>query len=186
MKISNLADFKSDTVRRWVESNPSPTLQDTPKSLKTTINNNNNTIDFWTRQKEDMPMLLQQPPSHVILSSHETDQPLDFTMSKCKSSTTQKKQFNNCTTQQRMMLFPSNGPFFNKNNNKSITRTSSPSSSSEEEGVGATDEYRRYMPSSPTPFRTDGKSHTKYLSFFTHPPKAVRNFKQTKLFMSVL
>jgi hypothetical protein len=30
-----------------------------------------------------MPMLLHQPPSHVIL--HETDQPLDFTMSKFKT-----------------------------------------------------------------------------------------------------
>lgn len=165
MKISNLADFKSDTVRRWVESNPSPTPQDTPKSIKTTINNNN-TIDFsqtfWNRQKEDMPMLLQQPPSHVILSTHETDQPLDFTMSKFKTNTTQRKQFNNFTTQQQLMLFQNNGTFFNRNNNKSFTRTSSPSSSSEEDGIGAPGESPRSMPSSPTPLRTDGKSYTTY------------------------
>ncbi|XP_044256090.1 POU domain protein 2-like [Tribolium madens] len=159
MKISNLADFKSDTVRRWVESNPSPTLQnnnlDTPKSAKNN-NINNNTIEFWHRQKEDMPMLLHQPPSHVLLSGHETDQPLDFTMSKfkTKAATTvasQLKQFNNFAAQQHMML---NGVYFNRNNNKSFTRGSSPSSSSEEEGVGPPTESPRSLPPSPAP-RTD-------------------------------
>ncbi|XP_068906603.1 uncharacterized protein [Tenebrio molitor] len=163
MKISNLADFKSDTVRRWVESNPSPTPQnnnlDTPKSVKNNINNN--TIDFgqtfWNRQKEDMPMLLHQPPSHVIL--HETDQPLDFTMSKfkTKAATTvasQLKQYN-LAAQQHMMLLQNNGVYFNRNN-KGFARGSSPSSSSEEEGVGPPPaESPRSLPPSPAPIRSD-------------------------------
>lgn len=167
MNLANLADLKSDTVRRWVETNPSPTPTDaaTPKSLKN--NNNNNTIDlisqtFWNRQKEEMPMLLQQP-SHVLLSSHEADQPLDFTMSKFKtknSSTTasQLKQFNNFAAQ-HMMLLQNNGLYFNRsNNNKSYTRASSPSSSSEEEGVGPPIGSPRSPPPSPGPLRSDGKS----------------------------
>ncbi|KAJ3659087.1 hypothetical protein Zmor_010795 [Zophobas morio] len=163
MKVSNLADFKSDTVRRWVESNPSPTPNniDTPK-LK---NNNNNTIDFghtFWRQKEDMPMLLHQPPSHVLLSAHETDQPLDFTMSKFKTKTAptvaSQLKFNNFAAQQHMMLLQNNGVYFNRNNNKSFTRGSSPSSSSEEEGVGPpTAESPRSLPPSPAPARSDGK-----------------------------
>ncbi|RZC36543.1 hypothetical protein BDFB_011520, partial [Asbolus verrucosus] len=165
MKISNLADFKSDTVRRWVESNPSPTPQnnnlDTPKSVKNNINNN--TIDFgqtfWNRQKEDMPMLLHQPPSHVILSGHETDQPLDFTMSKFKTKTSSavasQLKFNNFAAQQHMMLLQNNGVYFNRNNNKSFTRGSSPSSSSEEEGVGPPAESPRSLPASPAPIRSD-------------------------------
>ncbi|KYB27832.1 POU domain, class 2, transcription factor 1-like Protein [Tribolium castaneum] len=152
MKISNLADFKSDTVRRWVESNPSPTLQnlDTPKSAKN--NNNNNTIEFWHRQTaDDMPMLLHQPPSHVLLAGHETDQPLDFTMSKfkTKAATTVASQLKSFAAQQHMML---NGVYFNRNNNKGFTRGSSPSSSSEEEGVGPpTEESPRSLPPSPAP-----------------------------------
>ncbi|XP_076274327.1 uncharacterized protein LOC143205128 isoform X1 [Rhynchophorus ferrugineus] len=84
-----------------------------------------------------MPMLLHQPPSHMLLGSHEADQPLDFTMSKFKTKTavaSQIKQFNSM----QQMLLQNNGLYFNRsNNNKSFTRGSSPaSSSSEEEGVG--------------------------------------------------
>ncbi|XP_030767289.1 POU domain protein 2-like [Sitophilus oryzae] len=86
-----------------------------------------------------MPMLLHQPPSHMLLAGHETDQPLDFTMSKFKTKNatvaSQIKQFNSSVQQ---MFLQSNGLYFNRsNNNKSFTRGSSPaSSSSEEEGVG--------------------------------------------------
>ncbi|XP_066146871.1 POU domain protein 2-like isoform X2 [Euwallacea fornicatus] len=98
-----------------------------------------------------MPMLLQQPPSHVLLATHETDQPLDFTMSKFKTKTTvasQLKQFNN--NMHQMMLLQNNGLYFNRsNNNKSFTRGSSPvSSSSEEEGVGPPMESPRSSPES--------------------------------------
>lgn len=171
----NLADLKSDTVRRWVETNPSPTPTDaaTPKSLKNN-NNNNNTIDFisqsfWDRQtKQEMPMLLQQP-AHVLL--HEADQPLDFTMSKFKtknSSTaaSQLKQFNSFAAQ-HMMLLQNNGLYFNRtNNNKSYTRASSPSSSSEEEGVGPPAGSPRSPPPSPGPLRSDGKSPS-WFSYLT-------------------
>ncbi|KAK9754805.1 hypothetical protein QE152_g953 [Popillia japonica] len=138
--------------------------------------NNNNTIEFLSQHhqhqgywragtnKEDMPMLLQQPPSHVLLASahHDTpDQPLDFTMSKfkTKSATTvasQLKQLNSFTAQQQMMLLQSNGMYFNRsNNNKSFTRGSSPSSSSEEEGVGPPASSPRSSLPSPGPLRGD-------------------------------
>ncbi|KAK9875631.1 hypothetical protein WA026_009429, partial [Henosepilachna vigintioctopunctata] len=172
MQIANLADLHGDKVRRWVESNPLPNLQqnnnvDTPKStLKSSINNNNN-IDFqafWNQRlpKEEMPMLLQQPPSHVHLPSHEADQPLDFTMSKFKTKTggsvkAHQMNFNNfVAAQQHMMLLQNNGVFFNRsNNNTSYTRGSSPSSSSEEEGVGppTTSSPIRSLPPSPGPLR---------------------------------
>lgn len=186
MKLANLADLKSDTVRRWVESNPSPTPQnnnlDTPKSIKNN-NLNNNTIDFspsafcWNRiKKDDMPMLLHQPPTHVttLLSAHETaDQPLDFTMSKFKTKTnstvaSQLKHFNNFAAQQHMMLLQNNGLYFNRsNNNKSFTRGSSPSSSSEEEGVGPPPvDSPRSPPASPLPLRGDGKLSTPMCMLF--------------------
>lgn len=114
-KVANLADYKSETVRRWVETSPTThrhmnnNLETTPKSIKGQLNNN--TIDFlaqsfWQRQTkegialEDMPMLLQQPNPHLALAGHhhhphhqktggappgEKDQPLDFTMSKFKT-----------------------------------------------------------------------------------------------------
>lgn len=179
----NLADFKSDTVRRWVESNPLPTLPNTtPKSVK---NNNNNNVDFstnfWNKSatKEavatnitNMSMLLHQPPTHMILSTHETDQPLDFTMSKfkTKSSATvasQIKQFNNFAAQQHMMLLQNNGLYYNRNNNnnKSFTRGSTPSSSSsEEDGVGPPGGSPRSPPPSPLRSRTDGEFF--YLNLF--------------------
>lgn len=157
MQISNLAELSGDSVRRWVHSTPSPTETPKQKSL------NNNTIDFvtqnfWNRKKEDMPMLLQQP-SHVLLSSHETDQPLDFTMSKFKTKTTntvasQLKQLNSLTQQQKMLLH-NNGYYNSRNNNKSFTGGSSPSSSSEEEGVGPPGG----SPESPGPLRGDGKKN---------------------------
>ncbi|KAF5304542.1 hypothetical protein FQA39_LY09593 [Lamprigera yunnana] len=110
-----------------------------------------------------MPMLLQQP-SHVLLTSHEADQPLDFTMSKFKTKTatsvaSQLKQFNNLASQHHMMLLQNNGVYFNRsNNNKSFTRGSSPSpssSSEEEEGVGPPEDSLRSPPSSPAPLRGD-------------------------------
>lgn len=157
MQISNLAEYSGEQVRRWVQSTPSPT--DTPKS-KSHLNNNSIdfvTKNFWSnRQQEDMPMLLQQP-SHVILSSHETDQPLDFTMSKFKTKTSntvasQLKQLNSLTQQQKMLLH-NNGYYNSRNNNNSFTGASSPSSSSEEEGVGPPGG----SPESPGPLRGDGK-----------------------------
>lgn len=173
---ANLADFNSDSVRRWVESNPLPTLQDSAKAGFRTNNINNNTIDFnhhqtfWNKhspppnKEETMPMLLQQPPSsHMILSPHEADQPLDFTMSKFKTKTSatvasQIKQFNNM---QHMMLLQNNGLYFNRsNNNKSFTRGSSPtSSSSEEEGVGPPGSSPRSQPASPLRPRIEGKCY---------------------------
>ncbi|XP_074032296.1 uncharacterized protein isoform X2 [Leptinotarsa decemlineata] len=171
MKLANLADFRSDTVRRWVESNPPPTLQnnnlDTPKSFKNNLNNN--TIDFshqtsfWnTKQESTMPMLLHPPPSHMILSSHESEQPLDFTMSKFKTKASatvasQLKQFNSFAAQQHMMLLQNNGLYYNRsNNNKSFTRGSTPSSSSsEEEGVGPPNGSPRSPP--PSPLRLRGE-----------------------------
>lgn len=169
---ANLADYNSDSVRRWVESNPLPTLQDSAKASFRNNNINNNTIDFnhqtfWSKpspppsKDEAMPMLLQQPPpNHMILASHEADQPLDFTMSKFKTKTSstvasQIKQFNNM---QQMMLLQNNGLYFNRsNNNKSFTRGSSPaSSSSEEEGVGAPGSSPRSQPMSPLRPRTEG------------------------------
>lgn len=170
-------------MRRWVESNPSPTPQnnnlDTPKSIKNN-NLNNNTIDFspsafWNRKKDDMPMLLHQPPSHVLLSGHETDQPLDFTMSKFKTKSnatvaSQLKHFNNFAAQQHMMLLQNNGLYFNRsNNNKSFTRGSSPSSSSEEEGVGPPVDSPRSPPPSPLPLRGDGK----FPSIVQPPPSPI-------------
>lgn len=147
----------------------SPTPKNNNETPKTKGNiNNNNTIDllsqhFWKR--DDMPMLLQQP-SHVLLSTHETDQPLDFTMSKFKTKSNNtvasqlKNQFNNFTTQQHMMLLQSNGIYFNRsNNNRSFTRGSSPSSSSEEEGVGPPASSPRSSLPSPGPLRTDGKPY---------------------------
>lgn len=182
VKLANLADYNSDTVRRWVESNPTPTLQNNnidivaPGTKPFKNNLNNNTIGFeqtfWKRHKEDnMPMLLQQP-SHVLLSTHEADQPLDFTMSKFKTKTatsvaSQLKQFNDLAAQQHMMLLQNNGVYFNRsNNNKSFTRGSSPSpsSSSEEEGVGPPGGSPRSPPPSPAPLRGDGK-----LFYYTHP-----------------
>lgn len=133
-----LADLKSDSVRRWVEQNPSPTFNNNKTD-------NNNTIDlvsqtFWRHQgtttnnnnkqqpkEAEMPMLLQQPPSHHH-ALHEADQPLDFTMSKFKTKTA-TKQFH-----QQMMLLQNNGLYFNRTTANS--GYSSPSSSSEEEGVG--------------------------------------------------
>ncbi|XP_045479325.1 protein nubbin-like isoform X1 [Harmonia axyridis] len=169
MQIANLADLHNEKVRRWVESNPLPTLQqnnnvETPKStFKPNINNNIDFQTFWRHpSKEEMPMLLQQPPPHVHLSAHETDQPLDFTMSKFKTKTggsvnAHQMKFNNfVAAQQHMMLLQNNGVLFNRsNNNKSYTRGSSPSSSSEEEGVGppTTSSPLRSLPSSPGPLR---------------------------------
>ncbi|XP_049826103.1 POU domain, class 2, transcription factor 3-like [Aethina tumida] len=103
-----------------------------------------------------MPMLLHQPPSHVLLSAHETDQPLDFTMSKFKSKSTvasQLKQFNSFAAHQHMMLM-NNGLYFNRamtatNNNKTFTRGSSPSSSEPEEDVGPPASPRSPPPSPP-------------------------------------
>lgn len=110
-----------------------------------------------------MPMLLQQPPSHVLLGGHETDQPLDFTMSKFKTKTTvasHLKEFNNSVHQ--MMILQNNGLYFNRsNNNKSFTRGSSPvSSSSEEEGVGPPIDSPRSSPDVPRihHLKNDGKS----------------------------
>ncbi|CAG9822538.1 unnamed protein product [Phaedon cochleariae] len=157
-----LADLKSDSVRRWVDSQPSPTLpKDNSKPFKgSTINNN--TLDFWSPTCS-MPMLLQQPPGHVILSSHETDQPLDFTMSKFKTKgsatvASQLKQFGSFTAQQQMMLLQNNGLYYNRsNNNKSFTRGSTPSSSSsEEDGVGPPVGSPRSPPLSPLQPRRDG------------------------------
>lgn len=166
-------------MRRWVEANSPPTLQNNniveTKIKNNNLNNiNNNTIDFlsqsyWRGGKEEMPMLLQQP-SHVLLSAHETDQPLDFTMSKFKTKTattvaSQLKHFNSFTAQQQMMLLQSNGMYFNRsNNNKSFTRGSSPSSSSEEEGVGPPASSPRSSLPSPGPLRGDGKI-TDFISF---------------------
>lgn len=186
-KSPNLADYKSEHVRRWIEANSPPNhLQNNniltaEKILKQNSSlNNNNTIEFLSQHhqhqgywragtnKEDMPMLLQQPPSHVLLASahHDTpDQPLDFTMSKfkTKSATTvasQLKQLNSFTAQQQMMLLQSNGMYFNRsNNNKSFTRGSSPSSSSEEEGVGPPASSPRSSLPSPGPLRGDGKGY---------------------------
>lgn len=194
MASLNLADYKSDSVRRWVETNsPTPKTTTTPTNNDATTKktklqiNNNNTIDllphnFWKQQQRDlisgdneidMPMLLQQPPSHVLLSSHETDQPLDFTMSKFKTKSHHhhhhhhnntvasqlKNQFNNFTTQQHMMLLQTNGIYFNRtnNNNRNFTRGSSPSSSSEEEGVGPPASSPNSSLPSPGPLRSDGK-----------------------------
>lgn len=143
MQISNL-EFNSEAVRSWVHKAPSPEKNHL----------NNNTIDFvqtfWNRKKEEMPMLLQQP-NHVILSSHETDQPLDFTMSKFKTKNTVASQLKQLSQQQKMLLH-SNG-YYSRNNNKSFTGGSSPSSSSEEEGVGPP----QGSPESPGPLRGDGK-----------------------------
>lgn len=146
-----LADLKSDSVRRWVEQNPSPTFN---KSN----NDNNNTIDlvsqtFWRQGKqEEMPMLLQQPPSHHH-ALHDAEQPLDFTMSKSKfkTKTAVAKQFH-----QQMMLFQNNGLYFNRTK----SGYSSPSSSSEEEGVGPPPPPPPQVsspPPSPGPPRSDGE-----------------------------
>lgn len=157
MQFENLADLRSDTVRRWVETSPSPT----PKSGKSSLNNN--TIDFaqtfWSGPKDDMPMLLHQPPGHMLLP-HEPDQPLDFTMSKFKTKASVASQLN--FAQQHMMLLQNNGLYFNRsNNNKSFTRGSSPaSSSSEEEGVGPPAGSPRSPPPSPLRMRSDGKCCT--------------------------
>lgn len=193
---ANLADFNSDSVRRWVESNPLPTLQDSAKAGFRTNNINNNTIDFnhqtfWTKhspppnKEETMPMLLQQPPSsHMILSPHEADQPLDFTMSKFKTSSatvaSQIKQFNNM---QHMMLLQNNGLYFNRsNNNKSFTRGSSPtSSSSEEEGVGPPESSPRSQPASPLKPKIEGKSTIKF-----EPRKASINSNNTCYRMNLI
>lgn len=161
----NLADNRSESVRRWVETNsPTPkNYNETPKS-KNSINNNN-TIEFFPKQfwsnRDDMPMLLQQP-SHGLLSPHEADQPLDFTMSKFKTKTNNsvtshiKQQFNNFANQQHL-LFQNNTLYFNRsNNNRSLTRGSSPSSSSEEEGVGPPISSPRSSLPSPGPLH-DGK-----------------------------
>ncbi|XP_072396982.1 uncharacterized protein [Diabrotica undecimpunctata] len=109
-----------------------------------------------------MSMLLHQPPSHMILAPHETDQPLDFTMSKFKSKTSatvasQLKQFNSFAAQQHMMLLQNNGIYYSRNNNnKSFTRGSTPSSSSsEEEGVGPPGGSPRSPPASPIRPRSD-------------------------------
>ncbi|XP_060531592.1 POU domain protein 2-like isoform X2 [Cylas formicarius] len=137
---------------------------DTTPRKKPCSNNNNNTIDFgqtfWHNQRDNsMPMLLHQPPGHMLLASHETDQPLDFTMSKFKTKTvaSQIKQFNNSV--HHMMLIQNNGLYFDRsNNNKSFTRGSSPaSSSSDEEGVGPPIGSPRSMPPSPAshPFKGD-------------------------------
>lgn len=128
-------------------------------------------------------MLLQQPPPHVHLGSHETDQPLDFTMSKFKTKSgvsvnSHQMKFNNfVAAQQHMMLLQNDGVLFNRsNNNKSYTRGSSPSSSSEEEGVGppTTSSPLRSLPPSPGPLRGDGKSS------ITLKPS------QTLLFMNII
>ncbi|XP_056639836.1 uncharacterized protein LOC130447165 [Diorhabda sublineata] len=110
-----------------------------------------------------MSMLLHQPPSHMILTPHETDQPLDFTMSKFKSKTSatvasQLKHFNNFAAQQHMILLQNNGLYYNNrtNNNKGFTRGSTPSSSSsEEEGVGPPGGSPRSPPPSPVRPRSD-------------------------------
>lgn len=225
--LSNLADYKSDSVRRWVETNsPTPktttitttptTNNDTTTNKKTKLKiNNNNTINllphnFWKQQIEEqrdliigendieMPMLLQQPPSHVLLATHETEQPLDFTMSKFKTKSHHhhhhhhhhnntvasqlKNQFNNFTTQQHMMLLQSNGIYFNRttnnNNNRSFTRGSSPSSSSEEEGVGPPASSPNSSIPSPGPLRTDGKF---LILFFAHILINNKSFKSSIL-----
>lgn len=145
MQIANL-EFSSDSVRRWVQNTPSPPEKN---------HLNNNTIDFvqtfWNRKKDEMPMLLQQP-NHVILSTHEADQPLDFTMSKFKTKNTVASQLKQLSQQQKMLLH-NNGYYNSRNNNKSFTGGSSPSSSSEEEGVGPP----QGSPESPGPLRGDGK-----------------------------
>lgn len=163
-----LADLKSDSVRRWVEQNPSPTF-----NKSTSGNDNNNTIDlvsqtFWRQGKhqEEMPMLLQQPPSHHHAALHaEADQPLDFTMSKfkTKTATAAAKQFH-----QQMMLLQNNGLYFNRTK----SGYSSPSSSSEEEGVGPPPPppppQVTSPPPSPGPPRTDGEStHLSIIQFLT-------------------
>lgn len=156
MQISNL---ELPDNSRWVNTTTD----------KNPLNNNN--IDFvqtfWNRKTQEMPMLLQQP-AKILLSSHETDQPLDFTMSKFKTKTTntvanQLKQLNNF--QQQKMLLHNNG-YYSRNNNKSFTGASSPSSS-EEEGVGPPES----RPESPAPLRGDGKhllflKHTKIYKLF--------------------
>lgn len=124
-----------------------------PQNQNKNINNNN--IDFvqafWNRKTQEMPMLLQKP-AQILLSTHETDQPLDFTMSKFKTKTSntvasQLKQLNSLQ-QQKMLL---NNGYYSKNNNKSFG-ASSPSSS--EEDTGPPDSN----PGSPGPLRGDGKS----------------------------
>lgn len=171
VKLANLADYNSDTVRRWVESNPTPNLQNNnieivaPKLFKNNLNNNTIGFEqtFWKKHKEDnMPMLLQQP-SHVLLSSHEADQPLDFTMSKFKTKTattvaSHLKQFNDLAAHQHMMLLQNNGVYFNRsNNNKSFTRGSSPSHSSSSDDDGPPEGSPRSPPPSPVALRGDGK-----------------------------
>lgn len=152
----NVADLKGDSETRWVES---PSHQQKPRSF------NNNTIDLLSQtlwKDREMPMLLQQP-QHVLL--HEAaDQPLDFTMSKFKSSTNATshhlKQFNTFAAQQ-MMLLQNNGLYFNRGKGYARTTSSSPSSSSEEEGVGPPIGSPRSPPTSPKGGvrRADGKSH---------------------------
>lgn len=187
-QFANLADIGSDAVRRWVNTTPSPTpsTPTTPPNTATKVSGknhlNNNTIDlvaqsFWNRKKDDMPMLLQQPPSQLLLTGHETtaDQPLDFTMSKFKTSTkntantvaSQLKQLNSLTAQQQKMLLQqhNNGAYYgSRNNNKSFTRGSSPSSSSEEEGVGPP--LPSSSPESPGPLRGDGKFMLPHITDF--------------------
>lgn len=169
-KTENLADYKSDHVRRWVEANSLPTHDDNNVDDLKLKTNNNNTFDFFKnhhqafwRAQEDMPMLLQQP-SRVHLSAQQTaDQPLDFTMSKFKRKTSstvaeQLKRITNLTPQEQMMLIQTNGFYFNRsNNNKSFTRGSSPSSNSEEEGVGPPASSPRSSLPSPA-LRGEGKS----------------------------
>lgn len=123
-----------------------------PNQEKNNINNNN--IDFvqsfWNRKPQEMPMLLQKP-AQILLSSHETDQPLDFTMSKFKTKTSntvasQLKQLN--SLQQQKILI--NNGYYSKNNNKSFG-ASSPSSSEDDVGPPGSN------PESPGPLRGDGK-----------------------------
>lgn len=148
-------------------------------SIKTTTNNsldkaqlNNNNLEysnFWNRKSPDMPMLLQKP-AQILLSGHETDQPLDFTMSKFKTKTSntvasQLKQINNTIQQQTVQKLFNNGYYGSKNNNKSFG-ASSPSSSEEDVGPpGST-------PSSPGPLR-DGKklTHNHYNPFNNSHPQ---------------
>ncbi|GJQ64893.1 hypothetical protein Trydic_g7066 [Trypoxylus dichotomus] len=100
----NLADYKSEHVRRWVEANSPPNhlqnnnilVGDKLQLKQQNSLNNNNTIDFLSHHhhhhhhqqpqqlqnywragtnKEEMPMLLQQPPSHVLLASAHHETP---------------------------------------------------------------------------------------------------------------
>lgn len=181
-QLANLADIGGDAVRRWVNASPSPTLASSPPAKS---HLNNNTIDLvapglWGRPKDDMPMLLQQPPSQLLLGTHEADQPLDFTMSKFKAAkapsvntaatvASQLKHLNSLATQQQKMLLQhANGAaqtyYASRNNNKSFTRGSSPSSSSEEEGVGPP--LPASSPDSPAPLRGDGKSLSTHLFIY--------------------